>query len=83
VVSQGERRIFSNFHRQVFCWTDQWFGLTMADIRELEDKTKVELDEVCKICQQPEQLHDCFRKVYNPVFTISLLTYYEGDLLLG
>jgi len=55
----------------------------MADIRELEDKTKVELDEVCKICQQPEQLHDCFRKVYNPVFTISLLTYYEGDLLLG
>jgi len=47
---QGERRIFSNFHRQVFCWTDQWFGLTMADIRAIEDKTKVELDEVCRIC---------------------------------
>jgi len=47
---QGERRIFSNFHRQVFCWTDEWHGLTMTDIRALEDKTKVELDEVCTTC---------------------------------
>lgn len=46
--SKGERRIFTNFHRQVFCWTDQWYGMTMADIRVLEDRTKVELDEVRK-----------------------------------
>lgn len=45
---KGERRIFTNFHRQVFCWTDQWYGMTMADIRVLEDRTKVELDEVMK-----------------------------------
>lgn len=44
-IQKAERRIFTNFHRQVFCWTDQWHGLTMADIRALEDKTKVELDE--------------------------------------
>lgn len=44
-IHKGERRIFTNFHRQVFCWTDQWYGLTMADIRVLEDKTKHELDE--------------------------------------
>jgi hypothetical protein len=43
---QAERRIFTNFHRQVFCWTDKWHGLTMQDIREIEDKTKRELDEV-------------------------------------
>lgn len=30
--------------RQLFCWTDQWYGLTMEDIRALEDKTKEELD---------------------------------------
>ena len=41
-----ERRIFTNFHRQVFCWTDLWYGLSMADIRAIEDQTKVELDEV-------------------------------------
>jgi hypothetical protein len=44
-IQRGERRIFTNFHRQVFCWTDEWFGMTMADIRALEDQTKHELDE--------------------------------------
>lgn len=34
--------------RQVFCWMDQWYGLTMDDIRRLEDKTKEELDQVRK-----------------------------------
>lgn len=29
---------------QVFCWMDRWYGLTMEDIRALEDKTKEELD---------------------------------------
>lgn len=46
VPLQAERRIFTNFHRQVFCWTDEWYGLTMEDIRALEDKTKKDLDEV-------------------------------------
>jgi len=44
-IHTTERRIFLNFHRQVFCWTDKWYGMTMADIRELEEKTKQELDE--------------------------------------
>ena len=56
---QGERRIFSNFHRQVFCWTDEWHGLTMTDIRALEDKTKIELDEVYTLLLW-EQLFDYF-----------------------
>ena len=32
--------------RQVFCWLDKWHGMTMDDIRELEDKTKADLDKV-------------------------------------
>jgi len=40
-----QQRLFLNFHRQVFCWMDKWHGMTMADIRELEDRTKRELDE--------------------------------------
>lgn len=43
-IQKSERRLFTNFHRQVFCWTDRWYGLTMADIRAIEDKTKEELD---------------------------------------
>ena len=30
---------------QLFCWLDQWYGLTMADIRALEEETKKKLDE--------------------------------------
>lgn len=44
-IQKTERRIFLNFHRQVFCWIDKWHGLTMKEIRELEEKTKKELDE--------------------------------------
>ena len=43
---QQERRLFTNFHRQVFCWIDNYYGMTMEDIRVLEEKTKRELDEV-------------------------------------
>jgi hypothetical protein len=43
-IQKTERRLFTNFHRQVFCWIDRWYGLTMEDIRAIEDKTKEELD---------------------------------------
>lgn len=38
-------RLFSKFHREVFCWLDHWYGLTMADIREIEEQAQRELDE--------------------------------------
>lgn len=44
-IMSTERRLFHNFHRQVFCWTDRWHGMTMEDIRALEDKTKDELEK--------------------------------------
>lgn len=45
-IFQNYPRLFTNFHRQVFCWIDSWFGLTMDDIRAIEDKTREELNEV-------------------------------------
>jgi len=44
-IVNAERRLFTNFHRQVFCWLDKWHDMTMDDIRELEDKTKADLDK--------------------------------------
>lgn len=35
--------------RQLFCWTDRWHGMTMEDIRALEEKTKEELDRQRKV----------------------------------
>ncbi|KAI9362325.1 hypothetical protein BD770DRAFT_382379 [Pilaira anomala] len=37
--------LFTKFHRQLFCWTDKWYGMTIQDIRDLEAKTKQDLDE--------------------------------------
>lgn len=44
--AQQEKRIFTNFHRQLFCWIDRWVGLTMEDIRRMEEETQKELEEV-------------------------------------
>jgi hypothetical protein len=39
-----ERRLFTNFHRQLFCSIDKWIEMTMEDIRKLEGKVQSELD---------------------------------------
>ena len=44
-IQSTEKRLFTNFHRQLFCWTDKWHGMTMDDIRALEEETKRKLDE--------------------------------------
>lgn len=47
-IQNAERRLFTKFHRQLFCWIDQWHGLTMADIRKLEDEVQKELSKEIK-----------------------------------
>lgn len=32
------------FARKTFSLTDEWYGMTMDDIRELEDRIKTELE---------------------------------------
>lgn len=32
-------------HRQAWCWQDEWFGLTMEDIRRLERETQALLEK--------------------------------------
>ncbi|CAL4065265.1 unnamed protein product, partial [Meganyctiphanes norvegica] len=45
-IMETEHRLFTNFHRQVFTSMDKWHGMTMEDIRYLENKTKEELDNL-------------------------------------
>jgi len=45
-IQSTMQSLFTKFHRQLFCWTDKWYGMTMDDIREFENKTKDDLDEV-------------------------------------
>ncbi|XP_070685342.1 phosphatidylinositol transfer protein alpha isoform-like [Pempheris klunzingeri] len=45
-IQKVEKRLFTHFHRQLFCWIDNWIDLSMDDIRRMEDETKTELDEM-------------------------------------
>ncbi|XP_070761480.1 phosphatidylinositol transfer protein alpha isoform-like [Enoplosus armatus] len=47
-IQMMEKRLFTQFHRQLFCWIDKWIDLSMDDIRRMEDETKKELDEMRK-----------------------------------
>lgn len=47
-IQNTEKRLFTKFHKQLFCWIDQWYGLTMADIRRIEDETQKELQNQIK-----------------------------------
>ncbi|KAI8871953.1 ACYPI003934-like protein [Ramicandelaber brevisporus] len=40
------RRLLLKFNRQLFCTTDEWHGLTIQDIRDIEAKTAKELEEL-------------------------------------
>uniref|UniRef100_A0A1B6KZI3 Phosphatidylinositol transfer protein N-terminal domain-containing protein n=1 Tax=Graphocephala atropunctata TaxID=36148 RepID=A0A1B6KZI3_9HEMI len=44
-LQRMEQRLFTVFHRRLFCLTDQWYGLTMTDVRKIEEQLKGELDE--------------------------------------
>lgn len=45
-IQKVENRLFTHFHRQLFCWIDNWIELSMDDIRRMEEETKKELDEM-------------------------------------
>lgn len=46
VICRAVLRLLRNFHRQLFCWLDRWYGMTIEDIREIEDKTKEDLEKM-------------------------------------
>ncbi|XP_030649579.1 phosphatidylinositol transfer protein, beta, like isoform X2 [Chanos chanos] len=45
-IHKQEKRLFTNFHRQLFCWLDRWVDLNMDDIRRMEEETQRELDQM-------------------------------------
>uniref|UniRef100_A0A665V7H1 Phosphatidylinositol transfer protein alpha isoform n=1 Tax=Echeneis naucrates TaxID=173247 RepID=A0A665V7H1_ECHNA len=45
-IQKMEGRVFTHFHRQLFCLIDEWIDMSMDDIRHVEEETKKELDEM-------------------------------------
>eukprot|EP00834_Sanchytrium_tribonematis_P008463 NODE_1004_length_2718_cov_0.682321.p2 type:complete len:254 gc:universal NODE_1004_length_2718_cov_0.682321:315-1076(+) len=44
LIQDIQHNLNIKFNRQVFCSIDQWHGMTIEDIRRLEDQTKNDLD---------------------------------------
>ncbi|KAG0558217.1 hypothetical protein KC19_10G012700 [Ceratodon purpureus] len=39
ISKNAQRKILLECHRKCFCWLDEWFGLSMEDVRRMEDET--------------------------------------------
>ncbi|XP_041643265.1 membrane-associated phosphatidylinositol transfer protein 2-like isoform X6 [Cheilinus undulatus] len=51
----GLRKVMVRAHRQAWCWQDEWYGLTMEDIRRLELETQLALaTKMAQFCQVEE-----------------------------
>uniref|UniRef100_A0A0N4ZNB4 DDHD domain-containing protein n=1 Tax=Parastrongyloides trichosuri TaxID=131310 RepID=A0A0N4ZNB4_PARTI len=45
-------------HRQAWAWQDEWIGLTMEDIRRLEEETKAHLKKVMNEINENEKVNE-------------------------
>ncbi|XP_033828267.1 membrane-associated phosphatidylinositol transfer protein 2-like isoform X3 [Periophthalmus magnuspinnatus] len=53
----GLRKVMVRAHRQAWCWQDEWYGLTMEDIRQLELETQLALArKMAQFCQAEEAI---------------------------
>ncbi|XP_052317479.1 membrane-associated phosphatidylinositol transfer protein 2-like isoform X5 [Oncorhynchus keta] len=51
----GLRKVMVRAHRQAWCWQDQWYGLTIEDIRQLELETQLALAQKMAQFSQAEE----------------------------
>ncbi|XP_046872614.1 membrane-associated phosphatidylinositol transfer protein 2 isoform X2 [Hypomesus transpacificus] len=51
----GLRKVMVRAHRQAWCWQDEWYGLTIEDIRQLELETQVALAQKMAQFSQGEE----------------------------
>lgn len=43
-IQNYEQKLFTVFHRRLFCSTDKWYGMTLEDIYRFEEETREILD---------------------------------------
>ena len=48
IIRSQEIKVFTRTMRQLVCMMDEWDGLTMDDIRRMEDEAKQKLEEMIK-----------------------------------
>ncbi|XP_063207171.1 membrane-associated phosphatidylinositol transfer protein 2 isoform X7 [Chroicocephalus ridibundus] len=49
----GLRKVMVRAHRQAWCWQDEWYGLTIEDIRQLEKEAQLMLaQKMAQFCSE-------------------------------
>lgn len=46
MIDKFFHRYMFSFHRRLYCWMDKWQSLTIDDVRDLEEKTRKELQDL-------------------------------------
>uniref|UniRef100_A0A8C9WQZ3 Phosphatidylinositol transfer protein membrane associated 2 n=1 Tax=Scleropages formosus TaxID=113540 RepID=A0A8C9WQZ3_SCLFO len=62
----GLRKVMVRAHRQAWCWQDEWCGLTMEDIRQLELETQLMLAQKMAQFSCTEETTDTGRATGSP-----------------
>lgn len=55
-MQYGIRHPFVSYHRKLLCWMDEWFGLTLNDIRAMEEETKRITEEKLRASMAPTKV---------------------------
>jgi hypothetical protein len=66
LIQANQIDLLTKFHKEIFCAIDRWHGLTMQDIRRLEDEVKDELAR--KMAMQ-----EGFSGIFHPIFILLLI----------
>lgn len=60
----GIQNPFLEYHRKIFCWIDEWYGMTIADIRAVEEETaKITKAKLQQSIKQKPQLNGKIKAV--------------------
>ncbi|XP_054905194.1 membrane-associated phosphatidylinositol transfer protein 2-like isoform X5 [Poeciliopsis prolifica] len=62
----GLRKVMVHAHRQAWCWQDEWYGLTMDDIRQLELETQLALARKMAKFLHGEELSESYGTTSSP-----------------
>lgn len=65
------RKTMMRAHRQAWAWQDEWIGLTMEDIREIERQTQLALQEKMALVETEENATDENEQTVTPNSTMT------------
>ena len=55
-IRSQEIKVFTRTMRQLVCMMDEWDGLTMDDIRRMEEEAAAKLDEMIKSAEKKDAM---------------------------